>query len=78
MRGVMKRGVRDFGVLNGALADPLPAGWSPIVNSGDLDIDGEWYCEGGHDTMGGVGATEVGSLGVMGADQTSSDSAIKF
>nr|GMD37604.1 hypothetical protein Iba_chr09eCG10940 [Ipomoea batatas] len=28
---------------------------------------------GGHDTMGGVGATDVGSIGVMGADQTSSD-----
>jgi hypothetical protein len=64
----MKRGVLILGVF---LVVP------PGVRSGDREREGEWYWEGGSETMGGVwatggvGATEVGH-GVVGAEFTAS------
>lgn len=60
--GVMKRGVLMRGVF---LLVP------PGVRRGDRVSDGEWNCDGGSDTMGGVGATDAGR-GVIGAEFTES------
>lgn len=60
--GVMKRGVRIRGVLR-----LVPPG----VRRGDRVREGEWNCEGGSDTIGGVGATDIGR-GVIGAEFTES------
>lgn len=75
----MKRGVKDLigvlvavpGVVIASAPPPPPAGsgWSTKLRRGDRDKDGEWYWEGGADTMSGDGAMELG-LGVMGAEET--------
>lgn len=66
-RGVMNLGVREslgvaiFGVTILGVFDGFISG---VDRSGDLDRDGEWYWDGGVDTGGGVGASEV-SVAVM-------------
>ena len=70
-KGVMKRGVREaFGVLFVISVCVR----SSVVRSGDLDRDGEWYCEGG-DEIAGDGASETG-LGVVGFELISTTSPI--
>ena len=76
-KGVMNLGVENrdlLGVFTVRAVLVVPPGWSPAESSGDRDIDGEWICDGGQD-MGGLWAAALG-LGVIGAELTSSTSAI--
>ena len=78
-KGVMNLGVENrdlLGVFTVRAVPVVPPGWSPAERSGDRDMDGEWICDGGQD-IGGLGVAAAG-LGVIGAELTSSTSAISF